>query len=141
MPRCSSPFSRRHDVVTVQPTRRRRLCLRWSPAQLQAIVAEVFEIAVRAARFVAGHAAQTAVDGLPFEAVVVGIADFGDDRPASERRRASSLLEAVDRIENRVPAAWAAVGDPCLQRVTVIAGPWIVLLWFALCKAGPTNRL
>lgn len=49
-----------------------------SESDRQPVVAEVMQVVMRAARFVAGEAADASVDGLPLEPGVGG-ADLGDD--------------------------------------------------------------
>lgn len=83
-------------------------------AKSQLAIAEVFDVVVGAAGFVAGHAAQAAVDGLTFEAAA-GCLDVGDDVTSGELRSAGALVKLVDGVEEGGPAAWAGIGDPCLQ--------------------------
>jgi len=78
------------------------------------VVAEVFEVLMGAAGFVAGHAPDAAVDGLAFEAMA-GCLDFYDDVASCERRCAGALVETFDRVEDGVSSAWAVVGDLGLQ--------------------------
>jgi hypothetical protein len=70
---------------------------------------------MRAARFVTGEAAQAPVDSLPLERRAGG-SYFGDDVAACELGRAGALLQAVDGVEYRVPAALAARGERGSQR-------------------------
>ena len=62
-----------------------------SGAEPYSVVAEVFEVVVGAAGFVAGQAAEAAVDGLPPEAVT-GCLDLRDDVAAGELGGAGALL-------------------------------------------------
>jgi hypothetical protein len=62
---------------------------------------------VGAARFVAGQAAEAAVDGLAFEALA-GCLDFGDDVASCELSCAGALVEPIDGVEDDVSAARAA---------------------------------
>jgi hypothetical protein len=79
-------------------------------ATAQLVVAEVVEVSVGAAGFVAGHAAEAAVDGLAFEAMA-GCLDFGDDVASCEHGRAGALVELVDGVEDGFSAAPAGVGE------------------------------
>lgn len=62
-----------------------------SLSDLQTVVAEVTKVVMRAARFLAGKAAQTPVYGLPLEAGVGGL-DLGDDVAACAFGGAGALL-------------------------------------------------
>jgi hypothetical protein len=67
------------------------MCASSVTAQSQLVVAEMFEVTVGAAVFVACQSAEAAVDGLAFE-VVAGSLDFGDDVAASELGCAGALV-------------------------------------------------
>jgi hypothetical protein len=101
--------------LTVLPTA--MLCVGSVPAKSQLVVAEIFEVAVGAAGFVAGQAADAPVDGLPFEAMT-GCLDFGDNVAPREFRGAGALVELIDGVEDGVSAAQtgAGVGELGLQR-------------------------
>ena len=91
------------------------MCVGSVTAKSQLVIAEVFEVLVGAAGFVAGHAPDAAVDRLAFEAMA-GCLDFCDDVASCELRCAGALVELVDGVEDGVSAAWAGVGELCLQR-------------------------
>jgi len=76
----------------------------------QAAVADVFEVVVGAAGFVAGHAAQAPVDGLALEAGT-GRLDFGDDVTPCKLGCTRAPLQSVDGVEDGVSAARTGVGD------------------------------
>ena len=78
------------------------------------LVAEVLEVVVGTAGFVAGHAPEAAVDGLAFE-TEVGCLDFCDDVASCELRCAGALVKPVDGFEDGVSAAGAPVGELRLQ--------------------------
>ena len=65
---------------------------------------------MRAARFVAGKAAHTTIDGLPLKAGVGGL-DLGDDVASRELGGAGALLQAVDGVEHCFSTTRAAVGE------------------------------
>lgn len=79
-----------------------------SCAESQPFVTEILKVEIRAAGFVTGQAAEAAVDGLPLEAGTRCL-DFGDDVASREVGRAGALLQSVDRVEDSVSAAQAAV--------------------------------
>ena len=84
-------------------------------AEAQSVIAQVFEVTVCAAGFMAGHAAEAAIDRLAFE-VAVGFPDFADDFASGELGHAGVPVEPVDDVEDRVAAARAAIGDLRLKR-------------------------
>jgi hypothetical protein len=108
-------------------------------ATSQFAAANVFKIVIGAARFVAGDAADATVGGLAFEAEI-GTVDFSDDVPPRERSYTGAVMEPIDGVEDRIPAAQAAIGDLGLQCGTVMAGPWMASWRFVLCKPRSTNR-
>jgi hypothetical protein len=79
-----------------------------SHATSQTVIADVFEVVVGAAGFVAGHAAQAPVDGLALEAGT-GRLDFGDDVTPCKLGRARALMQFMDGVQDGVSAAQAAV--------------------------------
>ena len=93
-----------------------------------------------AARFVAGQAAEAAVDGLASEAVA-GCLDFGDDVASCELCGAGALMESADGVEDGVSAARTRVGELGLQRWDG-DGRSVMVSWrFVLCKPKSTNPL
>ena len=88
-----------------------------------------------AAGFVAGHAAEAAVDGLAFEAVA-GCLDFGDDVASCELCGAGALAESLDSGENGGSAARVGSATLVASGGTVMADPWMVTWRFILCNPG-----
>ena len=111
-----------------------------SPATSQAVVAEVFEIVMGAAGFVAGHAPDAAVDGLAFEAMADCL-DFYDDVTAGEHGCAGAVAEPFDGVDDGISAAWLGSASFACSGGTVILGPWMVSWRCALCKGKSTNAL
>ena len=77
--------------------------------------AEVFEVMVGAAGFLAGQAAEAAVDGLPFEASA-GCSDFCHNVAAGELGGTGALVKSLDGVEDGVSAASTGFGELGLQR-------------------------
>jgi hypothetical protein len=95
---------------------------------------------VGAAGFLAGQAAEAAVDGLTPEAGG-GVLDFGDDVAARELRGFGALLESFDGVEDGVSAASTGFGELGLQRWDG-DGRSVMVSWrFVLCKPKSTNPL
>ena len=92
-----------------------------------------------AAGFVAGHAAEAAVDGLAFEAVA-GCLDFGDDVASCELCGAGALAESLDSGENGVLQLGRGSASLVCSGGTVMADPWMVSWRFVLCKPRPTDK-
>jgi hypothetical protein len=86
------------------------MCVSSAATQSQLVVAEVFEIVVGAARFVAGHAAEAAVDRLKLEATASG-SDLCNDVAADELGRAGALMESINCVEDRLSAARSVIDD------------------------------
>lgn len=115
----------------------RRLWFSSVAANAQFVVAEVVEVAVGAAGFVAGHAADAAVDRLPLELPPAAWTS------ATMSRRANSV--APVRWWSRLMASrmaflqLAVVGELGLQRWDGDGGPLMAVWRFALCRAKSTN--
>jgi hypothetical protein len=86
------------------------MCVGSAAATAQLVVAEVVEVVVGAAGFLAAHASDAAVDGLTFEAEASAV-DFGDDVASCELGVAGVLVELFDGVDDGVSAVWAGVGD------------------------------
>jgi hypothetical protein len=96
-----------------------------SRSEAKLIVAEIFEIVVGAAGFVAGHPAKAAVDRLPFEAAADCL-DFRDDVAARELGGAGAPVESFDGVEDSGSATRPGSASFACSGGTVIAGPWMV---------------
>jgi hypothetical protein len=109
-------------------------------ATSQLSVPEVFQIVVGAAGFLAGHAAEAAIDRLSLEGGA-GRLDLGEDVPPRERGGApvrwcsrSMASRMAFRQLGRLSATLACIGD------TLIRAPSMVSWRFVLCNPSPPTK-